>query len=139
MILPYSEDSPNQPNQAPMLRSKIKLTKIKKILEHYYKYGNGYIGDPDKKSILKEDFLNPGEANTNITNEKRDTFKLMNTNFTMGDKENPNTAYLTVYKNKLDGRMPKDPVKNLFSKKEITTVKISNNLNNDFLTEKQYK
>jgi hypothetical protein len=63
----------------------------------------------------------------------------MNTNFTMGDKENPNTAYLTVYKNKLDGRPAKDPVKNLFSKKEITTVKISNNLNNDFISEKQYK
>ena len=89
--------------------------------------------------MIKEDFINPGDANTDITNEKRDTFKLMNTNFVMGEQENPNSAYLTVYKNKLDGRQVKDPVKNLFSKKEITTVKISNNLNNDFLTEKQYK
>ena len=63
----------------------------------------------------------------------------MNTQFTMGDKQNPNSAYLTVYKNKLDGRPVKSPVKNLKSKKEITTVKISNNRENDFLTEKQYK
>jgi len=63
----------------------------------------------------------------------------MDTNFKFGEKENPNSAYLTVYKNKLDGRPVKSPVKNQKDNMEITTVKISNNRENDFLTEKQYK
>ena len=47
----------------------------------------------------------------------------MNTQFTMGDKQNPNSAYLTVYKNKLDGRPVKSPVKNLKSKKGASYLK----------------
>lgn len=57
----------------------------------------------------------------------------------MGDRENPNSLYMTVYKNKLDGRPVKSPVKNQKTKNEVTTVKISNNQENDFLTEKQFK
>lgn len=63
----------------------------------------------------------------------------MDTNFVFGDMENPKNTYLTVYGNKLDGRPVKSPVKNLKNNKEITTVKISNNMENDFVTEKQLK
>ena len=87
---------------------------------------------------MKADFSDPKNTNTDIVNEKRDTFRLMNTNFTFGDKENPNNTYMTVYKNKLDGRPCKSPVKNQ-KKKYVTTVKISNNKDNDFLTEKQLR
>jgi hypothetical protein len=46
---------------------------------------------------------------------------------------------LSLYKNKYEGKQVLNPVKNLKDVKEITTVKISNNQENDFLSEKQYK
>jgi hypothetical protein len=85
------------------------------------------------------DFINQKNINSNIINQKRDTFKLRNTNFILGEEENPEKAYLSICKDTYKGKSVIDPVKNLKDIKEITTVKISNNQGNDFLTEKQYK
>ena len=100
--------------------------------------GNGYLGDGDKQSLTKEDFNDPKNKNTDIINGKRNTFELMNTNFTMGDLDNPKNAYLTVYKNKLDGRPCKSPVRSQ-KKKYGVNFNISNHKENDFLSEKQLR
>lgn len=92
----------------------------------------------DKKSLTKEAFIDPRMTITNIKNEKRETFKLMNTNFVMGDKENPKNTYMTIYKKELDGRPCKSPVKNL-KKAFGINLKISNNESNDYLSEKQLR
>jgi hypothetical protein len=63
----------------------------------------------------------------------------MDTNFILGEKEHPKNIYLSEYKNRLDGRRVLNPVVNLKDNKEITTVKISNNRYNDFISEKQLK
>lgn len=62
----------------------------------------------------------------------------MDTNFVMGDQENPKNMYMTVYHNKLDGRPCKSPVRNQ-KKKFGINFKISNNENNDYLSEKQLR
>lgn len=96
------------------------------------------MGDNNKNSLTKGDYIDPKKTNTEIKNEKRDTFRLMNTNFLFGDKENPNNTYLTVYKNKLNGQPCNSPAKNQ-KKRFNTNFKISNNQDNDFISEKQLR
>lgn len=62
----------------------------------------------------------------------------MNTNFILGEQENPRSAFMTTYKNKLKGRPCLSPARNQ-KKKFIVNFKISNNEPNDFLSEKQLR
>jgi hypothetical protein len=62
----------------------------------------------------------------------------MNTNFNLGDKENPRNTFMTIYNKQLEGRPCKSPAKNQ-KNKFLNSVKISNNENNDFISEKQLR
>ena len=58
----------------------------------------------------------------------------MNSNFNLGDNENPKNTFLTIYKNKMEGRPCKSPAKNQKNNFK-NNIKISNNENNDFISE----
>jgi len=59
----------------------------------------------------------------------------MDTNFNLGDNKN---NYVTVYKNKLNGRPCKSPARNQ-KNKFGTNFRISYNKDNDYVSEKQLR